>query len=302
MRAYSNFASRPTKEYKEQIKYFLIYEGAVTEPMYFSGIIENREYLKINQNVGLISILRSIDDVGKSHPKHLLSMAEDIKNKNNSDTISKETLLKSIKDFMGENKLNDDNVYIMASNYIEKYANDVIPLEELNNVLIDIYKDSVFKDLPQNIIFYFNQQYRDLDYNEDMDIINLIVDRDANSFKAEQYDNLVEECKNNKINLYVSNPCFEAWLLMHYEEFDRLDFEKLKENKRVNGKHNSKKYSEKVLTEITGHDKLHLDFEMFKDKIEDAIKRESHYAETLEKLKDNVGSNVGKLITNLKEK
>ena len=298
----NTFAKRPKEEMKEKVKYFLIYEGAVTEPMYFDGIIINRNKLAINQSLSLISVLRSIDDNSKSHPKYAIKMANDIKLQNINQNISKENLLKSINDYiLKENNLNKEDLIKIAKNYIENYASDFINFSEIENIIMDMYKDDIFKDISLKIINYLDIQRVSLDYKPDIDIINLVIDRDKGNFKSEQYDNLLKECQENKIKLYVSNPCFEAWLLMHFEEFDNLDFNKLLENKRVNANKNSRKYSDKMLSEIIGYDKTNLRFELFVDKIDDAIKREKNYCEDLEKLENNIGSNVGNLIESMRK-
>ena len=134
-----------------------------------------------------------------------------------------------------------------------------------------------------------------------IDVINLIIDRDRGSFKDSQYDKLVLECKQENIKLYVSNPCFEVWLLMHFKEFENLDFQKLLENKRVNSRKNARKYTDKKLSEIIGYDKTNLNFALFVNRIEEAIKREKNYCEDLKELKNNVGSNVGILIKNMQK-
>ncbi len=297
----NNFAERPNEPMVEMPKYFLIYEGEVTEPMYFDGVIVNRDKLAINQTLSLISVLRSLDDSSKSHPKYALKMANDIKSQSIDNFISKENLFKSITDFViNEDFLNKEEVIDIADNYIKNYANDLIDVNEIGNIIMDIYKDDVFKDIVPNIIEYLELQRIILDYNSNIDVINLIVDRDKGSFKSEQYDDLVQKCNENNIKLYISNPCFEVWLLMHFDEFDNLDFDKLLENKRVTASKNSRKYSDKMLSDIIGYDKSNLNFDMFVDKIDEAIKREKNYCEDVEKLKDNVGSNIGVLIDNMR--
>ena len=82
--------------------------------------------------------------------------------------------------------------------------------------------------------------------------------------------------------------------------FQLLDYDKLLENKRVNSNKRSKKYSDKMLSEIIGYDKANLNFDMFVGKIDDAIKREKNYCENVEELKDKVGSNIGILIENMR--
>ncbi len=297
----SKFAERPSEIMNEVPKYFLIYEGEVTEPMYFQGIIGNRKKLAINESISLISVLRSLEDTTKSHPKYALKMANDIKSQSKENVISKENLYNCIIDFIkNEDMSNKEELINVAKTYIQNYANDLIDLREIDNIILDIYKNDVFQNLAKDIIDYLELQRIILDYNPEIDIINLIVDRDKGSFKSEQYDNLVEECNDNNIKLYISNPCFEVWLLMHFKEFDTLDFDKLLENKRVNSKKKARKYSDKMLSEIIGYDKSNLNFDMFIDKIDDAIKREKNYCEDLKGLKDSIGSNIGLLIENMK--
>lgn len=270
----NNFAKRPNEELHEKPKYFLIYEGEVTEPMYFSGIIVNRNKLMLNQNLSLISVLRSLEDVHNSHPKYALKMAIDIQNQSTENYITKEILSNSIKDFIKNNDFsNEEELIKLCDDYIKNYANDYIYTNEIGNTIIDIYKEDIFRDIATNIIKYLEIQKIELDYNPIIDVINLIVDRDKGNFKDYQYDELLQSCNKNNIKLYVSNPCFEAWLLMHFDEFDNLDFNKLLENKRINSSKKSRKYSDKMLSDITGYDKSNLKFKTFIDKIDDAINR-----------------------------
>lgn len=240
-------------------------------------------------------------DLSKSHPKYAIEMANDIKLQNINKNISKENLFKSIHDFIIKgNFLNKEELIKIAESYIENYASDFISFSEIENTIMDIYKDDIFKNISSEIIKYLEVQRVSLDFNPGIDVINLIVDRDKGNFKSEQYDKLVKECQENGINLYVSNPCFEVWLLMHFKEFDNLDFNKLLDNKRVNANKNARKYSDKMLSDIIGYDKANLKFDIFVDKINDAIKREKNYCEDINGLKDNIGSNVGKLIESMK--
>ncbi len=298
----SKFAERPNEAMKEMPKYFLIYEGEITEPMYFNGIMVNREKLAINQSLSLISVLRSLEEASKSHPKYALKIANDIKSQSIEKIISKENLYNSIVDFIKkENIPNKEELINIANSYINNYANDLINISEIDNIILDIYKDDVFINIASEIISYLEYQRDILDYNSEIDVINLIVDRDKGSFKSEQYDSLLKECKKNNIKIYVSNPCFEVWLLMHFEEFDKLDFDKLLENKRVNSSKKARKYSDKMLSDIIGYDKTNLNFSIFVDKIDKAIIREKNYCEDVKELKNKVGSNVGLLIESMRK-
>ena len=296
-----NFATRPSEKMYEMPKYFLIYEGESTEPVYFDGIVVNRNKLALNQTLTIVSVLRSLEDLSKSHPKYALKMANEIMVASSNDIITKENLLKSINDYLVTNKVeNHEELLKKAEDYITNYASDEINNDEIRNIVVDIYKDDIFVNLANNILNYLEVQKNVLDYNSEIDIINLIVDRDKGNFKEQQYDDLVKECNNKNIKLYVSNPCFEVWLLMHFDEFEKLDFKKLLENKRVNTSKKARKYTDKKLSEIIGYDKSKLNFDDFVDKIDLAIRREKNYCEDVIGLKNNVGSNIGILITNMR--
>lgn len=296
-----NFGTRPSKEKMEKRKYFLIYEGELTEPMYFDGIIENQNKLSISESLSIISVLRSIEDLHNSHPKHVFALAKEIIETNQDGTITSGNLKKCIDDFI-ETKEDDDKEKKLqvVYEYFEDYANNEIYLDEIYNVIVDIFKIDIFSDLAEKVLNYLNNQMNLLDYNPKIDKINLIIDRDKNSFKDFQYDNLLKDCQDRNISLYVSNPSFEVWLLMHFDEFDDLDFDKLLENKRVGTSKNARKYADKMLSEISGYDKTNLNFSKFVDKIDIAIEREKKYCEDIKELKSNVGSNVGILITELR--
>ena len=52
------------------------------------------------------------------------------------------------------------------------------------------------------------------------DITWLVCDRDAQSFKESQYDDVLVDCKKERIELIISNPSFQLWLLMLTFETD----------------------------------------------------------------------------------
>lgn len=296
-----NFGTRPSKEMFEKRKYFLIYEGELTEPMYFDGIIDNQNRLSISESLSIISVLRSIEDLHNSHPKHVFALAKEIIETNQEGTVTSENLKKCIDDFIETNEEFDkDKKFQVVDKYFENYANNEIYLDEIYNIIVDIFKSDIFSDLAEKVLEYLNNQMNLLDYNPKIDKINLIIDRDKNSFKDFQYDSLLEDCKEKNISLYVSNPSFEVWLLMHFDEFDYLDFDKLLENKRVGTSKKARKYADKMLSEISGYDKTNLNFSNFIDKVDAAIEREKNYCEDIQELKSNVGSNVGILITELR--
>ena len=137
---------------------------------------------------------------------------------------------------------------------------------------------------------------QDIIYIEGKDKIDLVIDRDRQNFKEEQYDNVLDYCKRNNVNLYVSNPCFEFWILLHFDDIFDYDRKELFENRKVNSK---KRYLEYILQTKIGYMKNDIKFDSLKDKIINAINNEKSFEENVVNLKHNLGSNVGLLVSEL---
>lgn len=128
------------------------------------------------------------------------------------------------------------------------------------------------------------------------DEVCLIVDRDSESFKEWQYIKVVNGCKENNFNLYLSNPNFELWLLFHFiqeitleqqDKFLSKNGEIAKELQKYLNKNNlskAKSFNKKIL------------FEHYIDRIDNAIKVAKKYETDINKLKDNLGTNVYQLV------
>lgn len=141
-----------------------------------------------------------------------------------------------------------------------------------------------------------------LTYAEDFDKICLIVDRDRKSFVStpanNQYEYVVEKCKEKNFGLYVTNPCFEFWLLLHFDEVLEVDKNKLLENPKVTAK---RKYAEQEHRRIwPGYTKSSYRAEELVKDIDRAIKNEKEFCEDVMLLENSVGCNLGKLIEKMR--
>ena len=99
---------------------------------------------------------------------------------------------------------------------------------------------------------------------------------------------------------YISNPAFEFFLLLHSDKVFEFDRNEMIRNERQGAKR-GKRFLEIKLSEIFGCSKTNLNFEKFKPNIRKAIKNEKEFCEELEKLKSNLGSNVGQLLSSIME-
>ena len=188
-------------------------------------------------------------------------------------------------------------------NEIESLDDIVENIEEDCEIFLDIIIKKLFftiEEIP-NILetILKNIKNEQITYSEDIDKMCLIVDRDKKSFKEEQYNYVKEECKKKNFKLYVTNPCFEFWLLLHFDEVHLINKEKLLENKRASLK---VRFVESELKKYFPYNKNKYNAELLIEKIDLAIENEKKFCENIEELKDKLGSNIGLLIKELKEK
>ena len=236
-------------------------------------------------------MLRNHSSITNSHPNTLIKMIDNIINKDD-DYILIDDLKEWINDYSIE-KTNNQNILNIFNDY---YANNetTISKDELYSTLVAIFKDSLVEETIKNINEYCLSQ--DIIYIEGKDKIDLVIDRDRQNFKEEQYDNVLDYCEKNNVNLYVSNPCFEFWILLHFDDIFDYDRKELFENRKVNSK---KRYLEYILQTKIGYMKNDIKFDLLKDKIINAINNEKSFEENVVNLKHNLGSNVGLLVSEL---
>ena len=314
MREKRNFAERTkiSKEDRTRKKYFLVFEGSRTEEIYFDTINELKGKIGINPLIEIISIERTYSEYGWSNPKKILEQLlkdlEEIKD----GKLSYKTLVDKIMEIIVEDKnfslkiskkSNLKEVIEDIENEIESLENTVKNIEEDCITLLSIITKKVFlvKEEIANILekVLENIGNQQITYSEDIDKMCLIVDRDKKSFKEEQYNYVKEECKRKNFKFYVTNPCFEFWLLLHFDEVHSINREKLLENKRASSK---VRYVESELKKYFPYNKNKYNAELLIEKIDLAIENEKRFCEDIEELKDKLGSNIGLLIKELKEK
>lgn len=120
----------------------------------------------------------------------------------------------------------------------------------------------------------------------------LICDRDDGSFSAEQYNRLLAECQTDSIKLVVSNPAFQIWLLLHYNQWlsDRIFEDGLSSRQMLDI------IEKRLKLCVEGYRHGSLNIQQFINRIENAKSNSRIYCTTVEKLKDNVGTNFAVLI------
>lgn len=310
--ASKSFGQRTTffsENQEPRSKYILVYEGEETEVQYFDGILENKEDFIIDKLIEIVPLLRSYNQKSFSHPNKILELLEEYLNHNLNNNIMVETFAEYIIDYMiGELDINEKNILnpkILKSEILNHFHN--IGLEP-NNYIDDlsIAISSVTNYLKQKINLSESiddiQKYiqdQQIVYNKEIDKVCLIFDRDSNNFKEHQYDSVVLKCKTLNYNLYISNPCFEFWLLLHSSNISQISNDDLLQNRKVS-KRSKKRFLEVELTKnFIGYKKNNIKFDRFKPFIKLAISQEENYCEDIAELKTKLGSNIGLLLKNI---
>ena len=292
----------PSREPKK--KYFLAYEGQGTEPLYFEGIQSIRDELGINMLLEIIPLRRTFSEKGWSHPGKLLSCVLDYLEQIRKGEYKVSTVVDWVVEAIEDRAAATEEE---VRDYLLKWFEEELGLsgddtitspEDVSENLADfLQKDTPVAEYPENIRSYIEGQHTTFD--PEFDCVCMIVDRDRQSFKENQYDEIVKRCEEHHVQLYVTNPCFEFWLLLHFDEIFKLDGNKLLNNKKIP---KSAKYGyagAELRKLVPGYQKTDVKFDVFAPRIAKAIRNEKKYAEDVKELKTALGSNVGVLLSQL---
>ncbi len=314
MREKRNFAQRTKVLTSDEArkKYFLVYEGEETEQIYFDEVNLCRNEIGINPLIELVPVVRSYSEQGWSNPKKILDRILTNLKENESQIVSYETLLNWIMEYLHEEKILTtsktqakamwDTLLWICAEKLHASLNDTIEdiestCTQITNYFVDAAGiNSIVDDVPKII------KNRAITYAEGLDKICFIVDRDRESFVShqgnDQYRYVLNKCLENGFGFFLSNPCFEFWLLLHFDEVMNLDKAQLLENPKVTSK---RRYTEQQLRALLpGYSKAKYDVEKLIQKIDVAIANEKKFCEDDQALEYSIGSKVGLLIEELR--
>ncbi|WP_176542455.1 RloB family protein [Bacillus wiedmannii] len=293
LRTSREFGSRgPSQTEAPNKKFIFVFEGEKTEKQYFEGLFNSREELGIKDLIDIKTLER--EDGSHSNQRKIVGELHTSLQEVLSLKMKKEEILKQISKLLTSMNIpNVENIlgaisYILDGEDVEKWLVEVTRVIEELGIESEELKEFIeqlgtLKDL--------------LDYEEDYDTVCIIIDRDRQSFKGDQYDEVLTICNTHGYKLGITNPCIEFWLLLHIKDCKEYNEEEIIKNSRVS---NKRRYLESLLAqELGAYRKNNLKFEVFKSGIRDAIIRERMYCEDPDLLKDRVGSSVGVIINSL---
>lgn len=142
---------------------------------------------------------------------------------------------------------------------------------------------------------------RDGKFDKAIDRFVIVFDRDSYE-NSEDYVEFVEKASTDNI-LTVTSPCFELWLILHYEDavekYVTPNEDRLFENEKVSSSHT---FASRLFSEISGtNPKSGSFFNKLKCGIDLAVEQERALEQDILRMSTEIGSNVGILIEEMRE-
>lgn len=307
MRESKNFGKRTAQSESLEVrkKCFLVFEGKKTELIYFKAMDSCRESLKIDPLIELIPILRSYSEDNWSNPAKIVDrLIENIK-ESQENYVTYETLLNRIIEYFIDEKV----LKIKRTDFwnaMEDICNTKFncrlsdPVNDVNdacNEIVNVLQgNGIVKIFIEDITDIISNG--ELTYSKDIDSLYLIVDRDKDSFTTNQYNSVRNKCQKHGFHFCVTNPCFEFWLLLHFDAVLKIDKAELLENRRVSS---SKRFVESELQKVfPRYTKNVYNAEELMRKIDTAMKNVRCFSQDIERLENSLGSNINMLIKELR--
>lgn len=280
-------------------RYFVASEGYVTEVRYFTALGENREIAGISSLVEVVALQRDVCDSGISDPLRIVDLLDCYVRSMKAGHYHIDLIRGMLLDFVNI----ADEVWVEICTQIEQKCPEAIDdayfVTDLDKVLAVIADVCGEQDRMVDI-----ELPRLLDYREGLDHVCVVVDRDKDSRDGRKIDDFIRECSRFGFEPYISNPCFELWLLMHFEEYDHIDSKKLKQNSMVGSKRFTESELDRIVHERCGcrFRKTNYDARIFVQRTEEAIDRSLASCSNLRELKSKVGTNLGLLLSDMRRR
>ena len=275
---------RPDEEIKQQPRrvVFLSVEGNVTERDYFNLIHKYRESL------GIKSVVH-VEVLSRSDTRSDLNSVYDLLNdylQLHANGISASDIYSALDEAGKDYSLEEIEVYLAGKL-------DGKGKKEIENAIRLVGIDLSYQ------IYLAN--YSGSDNN---DVFAIVIDRDADSHSEEDIQKVFEECDKRGIICFITNPCFEFWLLLHVCDKKSQMCNKqqvLLQNSKVSNKHTF------VSSELSSrmHHTKRIPEKTFKEcylpNIDMAILRAIDYGVDRDALLDKLGTNIPQLFSILRE-
>ena len=263
-------------------QYIIFAEGVETEKLYFESLSRSR---RKKENVNIRYLDRWKVNSGRSNQ---FSVVSDV--------------IEYVDKVSAEKRIDSRELEILFNKLVENLKVEELPeiMDRLNRLTREFPSLFSTEEYIQSQLLSFITL---TNFDSEYDKIFIILDRDCHSFTEKQFDEVIVKSKDNNLNLGISNPCFEFFLLLHFDGVNDLDFNKLKENKKQGKKTYVERQLNEYLKEFTGTSfkKNKYDTEFFITRTDIAIRNAGYFESGNKNLEDNLGTSVVKIINEIVE-
>lgn len=251
---------------------YLSVEGDRTEFAYFNFLGQ-----RLNNSIIHVEVLNHQRGDGFSDPRHVIELLDEF-----VDWTEEEGHFKKIFTAL-KSKYSPD----VISRYLDR--DESLPSDLRKN----IHESLVVAGIDVEYMRYLDS------YGGDEDIFAVVIDRDQGSHSRDMIEQCIKKCQEEDYKLYLTNPCFEFWLLLHLCDVKTVycndDLIKMLENPKKSSKHT---FVSNELSKLAHHSKkiTQKKFdECYYPKMHDAIKNVEKFSKDLPDLLDHLGSNLPEL-------
>ena len=244
-------------------------EGDETERNYFQHLNTH-----LNSTIIQIEVLRHKRGDGYSDPLYVIELLNEYIDVRDGEIIPEE-LPQSFTEKYSKETLNS---YLTAKESLDKKLQKELE-EDLLQIGIDIEYRRYLKT-----------------FNEESDYFAVILDRDSGNHSTELMLNCSKICNEKKYGCYITNPCFEFWLLLHLCDVKSTYTDKqlveIYNNKKVSTHHT---FVSKEVSNIAKHSKKisQKTFDRYYfPNIYVAIENSRQFESKLPELFNNLGTNL----------
>lgn len=278
----SNAFERESEEEKILPKkvFFISIEGNVTEKQYLRGLSKYREELGINALVN-IEVLERMGSDTNSAPSQVIELLEEYLNLRK---LSKDDMIREI-----PRKIIDD----YGEDTIKQFIKDA---SQIDHAL----RNKINTELTQYGYFLSYRKHLN-EFDSELDEFCVLIDRDSQNHSESNMQDCISYCKQNGYNCFISNPCFELWLLLHFSNVNEEYADKLEEIRQNNKVSASHTFVSKEVSEKAHHGKKGIGFKTkYLPRIDNAITHAKAFPSDVDELVDNIGCNIWKLIEKMR--
>ena len=176
---------------------------------------------------------------------------------------------------------------------LSEYIDALIEVELVPKISGGSAPTNVVEDLKT----YITEKKEKYGYQQGYDEFWIVIDREKQETRKDNILKIIPICELDDIKIALINPTFEFWLLLHIVNISTYNTDDIYKNQKVT---RSKRFLDAELTKLLGsYSKKAGKFPkaiVTIENIKKAIKQEESFENELEKIIDNLGSNIGELV------